>query len=39
MAYSKYVNYINLSPNCNAPRNNSIRKIADKVNRYIRKRC
>ena len=27
MAYSKYVNYINLSPNCNAPRNNSIRKI------------
>ena len=27
MAYSKYVNYINLSPNCNTPRNNSIRKI------------
>ena len=27
MSYSKYVNYINLSPNCNAPRNNSIRKI------------
>lgn len=27
MAYSKYVNYINLSPNCNAPRNNRINKI------------
>lgn len=27
MAYSKYVNHINLSPNCNAPRNNRIRKI------------
>ena len=27
MAYSKLVNYINLSPNCNAPRNNAIRKI------------
>ena len=27
MAYSKYVNYINYSPNCNAPRNNRINKI------------
>lgn len=27
MAYSKYVNYINYSPNCNIPRNNAIRKI------------
>ena len=27
MAYSKLVNYINLSPNCNAPRNNRINKI------------
>ena len=27
MSNSKYVNYINYSPNCNAPRNNAIRKI------------
>ena len=27
MAYSSLVNYINYSPNCNAPRNNAIRKI------------
>ena len=27
MSYSKYVNYINYSPNCNTPRNNAIRKI------------
>ena len=27
MAYSKYVNYINYSPNCNIPRNNRINKI------------
>ena len=27
MSNSRYVNYINYSPNCNAPRNNSIRKI------------
>lgn len=27
MSNSKYVNYVNLSPNCNAPRNNRINKI------------
>ena len=27
MSNSKYVNYVNYSPNCNAPRNNAIRKI------------